>query len=195
MAPERAIPPVDPDTGASIFVDLGRPDLAVDLNPSSPGYGNIYAVWADSFGSPKKAPDSTVVFTKSTDGGLTWSPLVKVNQSPAGVQAFTPSVAVGSDGTVAVTHYDFRYNTPDPGVPTDLWMIHCHALTDCTDPANWEENHVAGSFDIERAPIGTHGYYLGDYARLTLNGTVFLPFFAQTTPMDQSNTYLGNVAP
>src|SRR6266508_613657 len=102
VALERAIAPVNPDTGTSVFVDLGRPDLAVDLNPSSPGYGNIYAAWAASFGSPKKTPYSNVVFTESTDGGLTWSPLVKVNRSPAGVQAFTPAVDVASDGTVAV---------------------------------------------------------------------------------------------
>src|SRR5207253_11017734 len=44
VAQERAIPPVDPDTGRSIRVDLARPDLAVDLNPTSPGYGNVYAV-------------------------------------------------------------------------------------------------------------------------------------------------------
>ena len=195
VAPEGAIPPVDPDTGAPIFVDLGRPNLAVDLNPSSPRYGTIYAVWADSFGSPPKTPYSTVVFTQSSDGGRTWSRLVKVNPSPTGVQAFTPSVTVARDGTVAVTYYDFRRNTPDPGVPTDLWMIHCHAASDCTDSANWEESHVAGSFDIERAPVGTHGYYLGDYAGLTSNGTVFLPFFAQSAPTDQSSTYVGIVSP
>ncbi len=194
VAPERALPPVDPDTGAPIRVGLGRPDLAVDLNPSSDGYGNIYAVWADSLGSDKKTPYSTVVFTESTDGGLTWSTLVKVNQSPAGVQAFTPSVDVASDGTVAVTYYDFRYNTPDPGLPTDYWMIHCHAATDCTDPANWAENHVAGSFDIEQAP-NFRGYYLGEYEGLTSIGTTFLSFFAQTTATDQANTYLGVVAP
>jgi hypothetical protein len=102
---------------------------------------------------------------------------------------------VARDGTVAVTYYDFRRNTPDPGVPTDLWMIHCHAASDCTDSANWEESHVAGSFDIERAPVGTHGYYLGDYAGLTSNGTVFLPFFAQSAPTDQSSTYVGIVSP
>jgi hypothetical protein len=195
VAPERAIPPVDPDTGKSIRVDLGRPDLAVDLDPSSPGYGNIYAVWGDRLGSPKKTPYSTVVFTQSTDGGLTWSPLVKVNQSPAGVQAFLPAVDVASDGTVAATYYDLRNNTPDPGVPTDLWMIHCHAGTDCTDPANWEENHVAGSFDIERAPTNVRGYYLGDYMGLTSLGTTFLPAFVQTTETDQANVYLGVVAP
>ncbi len=200
VAPENATPckmcngPVDPDTGARIRVGLGRPDLAVDLNPSSAGYGNIYAVWGDTYGSSEKSPYPTVVFTRSTDGGLTWSPLIKVNKSPAGVQGFTPSIDVASDGTVAVTYYDFRYNTPDPGLPTDYWMIHCHATTDCTDPANWAENHVAGSFEIEQAP-NFGGYYLGEYEGLTSSGTAFLPFFDQTTATDRANTYLGVVTP
>jgi hypothetical protein len=195
VGPERAIAPVDPDTGTSIFVDLGRPDLAVDLNPSSAGYGNIYAVWGDRLGSSQKTPYSTVVFTESTDGGFTWSPLIKVNQSPAGVPAFTPAVDVASDGTVAVTYYDFRNNTPAPGVPTDFWMVHCHATTDCANMSNWEENHVAGSFDIERSPDNLGYYYLGDYAGLTSIGTTFLPFFIKTTDTDQANAYLGVVAP
>jgi hypothetical protein len=190
VAPERAIPPVDPDTGTSIRVDLGRPDLAFDSNPSSPGYGNIYAVWADRLGSPKKTPYSTVVFTESTDGGLTWSSMVKVNKSPAGAQAFTPAVDVASDGTVGVTYYDLRDNTPDPGVPTDLWLIHCPSGTECTDPVSWAETHVAGSFDIERAPTSNRGYYLGDYMGLTSSGTTFLPIFVQTTETDQANVYL-----
>jgi hypothetical protein len=194
VGPEGAIPPVHPDTGVPIRVDLGRPSVAVDLNPSSAGYGNIYAVWADRFGSSKKTPYSTVVFTESTDGGLTWSPLIKVNRSPAGVEAFTPAVAVASDGTVGVTYYDFRSNTPAPGLPTDLWMIHCHAGTDCTNPVSWAENHVEGPFDIERAP-SDQGYYLGDYTGLTSDGKLFLPFFARTTDTDQANTYLGIVAP
>jgi hypothetical protein len=194
VAPERAIPAVDPDTGRPIQVAIGRPDTAVDLNPSSPGYGNIYATWADRVGSPKKTPYSTVVFTESTDGGLTWSPLARVNQSPVGVDAFTPAVAVASDGTVAITYYDFRYNTPDPGVPTDFWMIQCQAGSDCAQPSMWAETHVAGSFDFERAPVVSR-LTLGSYTGLTSDGTTFLPFFNQTTESDQANTYLGVVTP
>src|SRR5919204_116203 len=166
VAPERAVRVVDPDTGARVRAGGGLPDVAVDLNPTSPGYGNLYAVWGDSFGSGKnKTEHSTIVFTESTDGGLTWSPLSRIDRSPDDVQAFTPSVHVASNGTVGVTYYDFRNNTPDPGLPTDQWFIHCHPTSDCADPGNWEENHVDGPFDIERAPI-SRGYFLGDYEGL-----------------------------
>src|SRR5437867_10846053 len=120
VAPERAVRVFDPDTGSSVRAGGGLPDIAVDRNPTSPGYGNLYAVWGDSFGSGKTKPNrhSTIVFTESTDGGVTWSPLSRIDQAPGDVQPFTPSVHVASDGTVGVTYYDFRNNTAAPGVQT-----------------------------------------------------------------------------
>ncbi|HJP65408.1 MAG TPA: sialidase family protein, partial [Actinomycetota bacterium] len=196
VGPDRAVPAIDPDTGERIRNELGRADLAVDLSPSSAGYGSLYASWPEIVGSgnTKKRRFPTVAFTESTDGGLTWSPLVKVNQSPTGEQAINPSIDVASDGTVAITYYDFRNNTADPGLPTDYWLIHCHASQGCTDPSSWAENHVAGPFDIERAPL-FRGYFIGDYEGLASTGTTFLPTFTQTTPTDMANTYMAVVAP
>jgi hypothetical protein len=196
VAPERAVRVFDPDTGRSVRAGGGLPDVAADLNPTSPGYGNLYAVWGDSFGSGKTKSDlhSTIVFTESTDGGLTWSPLSRIDQSPGNVQAFTPSVHVASDGTVGVTYYDLRNNTPDSGLPTDQWFIHCHPADDSTNPANWAENHVDGPFDIENAPI-SRGYFLGDYEGLDSIGTTFTSFLSETTATDKDNTYLATVSP
>jgi uncharacterized protein (DUF736 family) len=196
VAPERAVRVVDPETGVSVRAGGGLPDIAVDLNATSPGYGNVYAVWGDSVGSGAKSakPHSTIAFTQSTDGGLTWSPLTRIDRSPDEVQAFTPSVDVASDGTVGVTYYDFRSNTAAPGLLTDQWFIHCHAGTDCTDPASWTENHVDGPFDIENAPRAG-GYFLGDYEGLASFGTTFASFFSKTTATDRDNTYLATIAP
>jgi hypothetical protein len=196
VAPERAVRTFDPETGVSVRTGNGLPDIAVDLSPTSPGYGNVYAVWGDSFGSGAKSakPHSTIVFTQSTDGGLTWSPLTRIDKSPGEAQAFTPAVHVASDGTVGVTYYDFRNNTAAAGLPTDQWFVHCHAASDCTDPSNWAENHVAGSFDIETAPQAG-GYFLGDYEGLDSIDTTFLSFFSQTTATDRDNTYLASISP
>ena len=63
-----------------------------------------------------------------------------MNQTPTTIpignqQAFTPSVDVAADGTVAVTYYDFRNNTPTPAtLPTDYFVVHCHRR-DCTNAA------------------------------------------------------------
>src|SRR5262249_12581606 len=96
----------DPDTGAFDRTGPGLPDIAVEPN------GTLYAVWSDGRFSGFTYDD--VALSRSTDGGLDWSTPIKVNASPPGVGAFTPAVDVASDGTVAVTYYDFRNNTPDP---------------------------------------------------------------------------------
>src|ERR671929_2091905 len=109
----------DPDTGAFVRSGAGLPDIAVAPN------GTLYAVWSDGRFSGFNHDD--VALSRSTDGGLHWSTPIKVNASPAGVAAFTPSVDVASDGTVAVTYYDFRNNTSDPStLPTDAFAVFSH---------------------------------------------------------------------
>jgi hypothetical protein len=96
---------------------------------------------------------------------------------------------------VGVTYYDFRNNTPAPGLPTDEWFVHCRptATSDCADAANWDENHVYGSFDIEKAATSGSRYFLGDYQGLASIGTGFAPFFSAPTATDPDNTYLATV--
>jgi hypothetical protein len=198
IAPSRSVATTDPDTGRGIRTGCFLPLTAVDLNPGSPGYGNIYVVWCDSFGSTKTngKVHSTMVFAQSKDGGLTWSPLARIDKS-GDVPAFVPSLAVASDGTVGVTYYDFRNNTPAPGLPTDQWLVHCHPspASDCSNPANWAETHVYGSFDIEKAATARSRFFLGDYEGMTSIGTNFASFFSAPTASDPDNTYLATIAP
>jgi hypothetical protein len=195
VAPDRSVGTSDPDTGARIRTGCFLPLIAADLNPTSPGYGNLYVTWCDSFGSEKTngKVHSTMVFTQSTDGGLTWSPLARIDKSGAAA-AFVPSLAVASDGTVGVTYYDFRDNTPAPGLPTDQWFVNCHPTTDCTNSGNWAETHVFGPFNLENAATAG-GYFLGDYEGMTAIGTNFKPFFSAPTATDPDNTYLATIAP
>ncbi len=179
ISTDQAVAVRDPDTGAAVRVGAGLPDIAAD-----PNNGTLYVVWTDSRFSGGAHND--IALSRSTDGGLTWSAPVKINQTTNGAAAFTPSVEVAVDGTVAVTYYDFRNNTPASGVPTDYWIIHCHPNTDCTNPSNWAENHVAGSFDIETAPVA-RGFFLGDYEGLASIGNNFAPLFIQTNTGNTAN--------
>ena len=122
----------DPDTGALVRTGDINPEVTVD-----PKSGNLYVVWQD--GRFSGGARSAVAFSQSTNGGRTWSAPARISTSTA-VSAFTPSIAVASDGTVGVSYYDFRNNTAAPGLPTDMWFTHCHSA--CTDPANWSETHA-----------------------------------------------------
>lgn len=85
---------------------------------------NLYVVWAD--GRDNQIPDPTaafgaynfgdIVISRSSDGGMTWSPPHPVSPTPhdfkgAGRDQFNPSIAVDNDGTIAVCYYD-RRNDP-----------------------------------------------------------------------------------
>ncbi len=173
----------DPDTGRAVRTGDIIPDVAAGRSS-----GRVYAVWQDGrfSGPPTGQEHAGIAFSQSLDGGLTWSEPIQINQAPD-AQAFTPSIAVAADGTVGVTYYDFRDNTPAPGLPTDYWLVHCHAATqDCTSPSSWAETHVAGSFDMETAPVA-RGFFVGDYEGLAAAGNSFVAFFGAANSGNTAN--------
>jgi hypothetical protein len=170
----------DPDTGLPIRAEGFVPEVAVDRSN-----GNLYSTWQDI----RFSGVDQIAFSMSTDGGDTWSQPIKVSQTPssadpANEQAWVPAVHVSDDGTIAVTYYDFRFNTAAPGVPTDHWMVHCHpsGATTCADADDWgnELRLTDTSFDVEQLPFarGPFGYFLGEYEGLTSTGNTFWPLFA-----------------
>jgi hypothetical protein len=60
---------------------------------------------------------STVYIVASSDGGLTWSAPLRVNDNPEsdGPEALQPNLNVAPNGTVGVTFYDRRLPCPDAG--------------------------------------------------------------------------------
>jgi hypothetical protein len=174
IANASTLPVVDPDTGQPVRSGADLPDIAVDSST-----GTLYVVWATGLFSGGTHDD--IALSKSTDGGLTWSAPVRVNQTPNAAAAFTAAVDVSSDGSIGVTYYDFRSNTPAAGALTDYWLAHSH-----DGGATFSEQHVAGPFDIETAPV-SRGFFLGDYEGLTHIGPDFLPFFVMTNSGDTSN--------
>ena len=172
---------VDPDTGAPMRtgadVGGGIPDIAAD-----PVSGALYVVFEDSRFSGGTHND--IALSKSKDAGLTWSAPIKVNQTPNGALAFTPSVDVLPNGTVGVTYYDLRNNTPDPNtLPTDYFIVHSH-----NGGATWdaEARITPVSFDDTTAPVA-RGLFLGDYQGLADDGAVFKPLFIQTNSGNIAN--------
>jgi BNR/Asp-box repeat len=187
----------DPETGDFIRTGDIIPDIAVD-----PASGRLYAVWQDARLNGGQADG--IALSQSVDGGLTWSPRIKVNLTPTDIpignqQAFTPSVHVSADGTVAVTYYDFRNNTADPTtLPTDYFIVHCHPTTPtaCASRANWgnEIRLTAAPFDMRKAPLAI-GFFTGDYEGLSATGLDFTPFFSQSHGSDPASVFFTRVGP
>jgi BNR repeat-like domain len=161
---QESIGIVDIKTGEPVRAGL-IPNIAVNQKN-----GTLYVVWEDARFSGSLRDG--VVFSKSTDGGLTWSPPVQVNQAP-NVQAFTPSIAIARNGRLAITYYDFRKDTPDPvTLLTNYWRI-----TSDDGGNTWHEIPLGGSFDMRNAPVAIGGFFVGDYEGLGYAEGSFTPFF------------------
>jgi BNR repeat-like domain len=178
----------DPTTGAPVRTGDIIPEVAID--PTT-GSKTVYLVWQAKTASSA----SSVIFSKSTDDGVTWSAPRVIDTHPT-VEAFTPSIRVGSDGGITVTYYDFRSTTTSPPLNTDVWSLHSS-----DHGGSWSEDHIAGPFDMSTAPI-SRGYFVGDYEGLdagfdTVNST---PFYdaafgvadgTTTTPLSHINSSQG----
>lgn len=178
--------PVAPDSDER--VRSGVLDVAVDRDT-----GALYAVW-EQF--EDGTPPVSIAFTTSVDGGLTWSPQVIVDQTPAAdsferEQAFIPSVEVSDDGTIGVTYFSFENDTPgDARSDTDVWFIHCHPdAGGCSDPSQWSDAQrlTASSFDYQAAPQSNLGYFVGDYMGLASAGSDFFGLLSVTTDDDPAD--------
>jgi hypothetical protein len=184
-----AIGASDPESGAPVRDGAIIPDIAVDASS-----GRLYAVWQDASFNGGQA--DAIAFSQSLDGGRTWSTPIKVNKTPTGIpignqQAFTASVDVSANGTVAVTYYDFRNNTSATPLLTDYFIVHCHptSATACLSSANWTEQRLTNtSFDMLQAPFAG-GFFTGDYEGLANAGTDLTTFFSMPHGSDPSSTF------
>jgi hypothetical protein len=150
----------DPETGIGIRDGSAIGAIAAGSN------GVLAVTWQDSRFTGG-AYDG-IAFSRSTDGGATWSPPLRINGDPA-VRALIPSVAIAADGTIGVAYYDFRSNTPDPAtLLTDFW------LATSSDGVSWSERRLAGPFDYARAPLVGGKFFLGDYTGMANAGNSFV---------------------
>ena len=159
---QQAIGTRDPENGTAVR------DGTLIASIAASRAGQLALVWQDArfSGGMRDA----IAFSRSLDGGLTWSTPVRVSRDPL-VQAFIPTVALRDDGTIGVTYYDFRSNTAARStLMTDYW------LAQSIDGVTWRESRVAGPFDLSLAPF-SRGLFIGDYMSLGVRGDAFVPFF------------------
>ena len=157
----------DPADGHPVRTGDLIPQIAVDDQS-----GALYVVWQDD----RFTGQEQIALSKSTDGGLTWTTAQRISTVGGVNQAFNPTVRVADDGTVAVQHYDFRFDDPTttPPLTTDVWL-----LRSPDGGTSWSEERIGGdtgSFDMTTAPDAL-GYFVGDYAGLDFAGAGLRPGF------------------
>ena len=163
----------DPNNGHPLRTGDILPEIAVDHDS-----GALYLVWQDARFS--KFDHDGIAFSRSNNGGRTWSAPVQINRAP-NTQAFTASINVNQEGVVGVTYYDLRNNPHDPNATvllTNYWLV-----KSSDGGTTWTESSVAGPFDMRTAP-NARGYFVGDYEGLS---SELMPFFVQANSGNLSN--------
>ncbi len=89
-----------------ISPDVGTP--IVQWSPAGGSQGTLLTVFQDRFGQSQGSED--IYLQRSTDGGGTWSPEVRLNDDDPANQTyhFMPNMSVAPNGRVDVAWYDFR---------------------------------------------------------------------------------------
>ena len=116
---------------------------------------NVYVVYQAMLDNVPR-----IAFTKSTDGGVTWSAPVAISDNPGGLGVFNPAINVSPDGSrLSVVFYDHRDN------PSSHTLVNLYLAQSFNGGATWQPNIrlTSVSTDASLAPQTSAGFMLGDY--------------------------------
>ncbi len=181
IADDTSVPEVDPNAPADKTKAL-RAGMNLISPAVDPRTGELYAAFEGSTFTGGAYDDIELVH--STDGGRTWSAPTRVNRVPS-APAFTPSIAVDSRGTVAVTYYDLRYLKPGDTttLPTAMFLV-----------AGSAERRISRVFDWLQAPYAGWGHFLGDYEGMAVDAGRLRPILVEANsgmPANSTDVYTG----
>jgi hypothetical protein len=142
----------------------GLPRIAVD-NTSGPRSGWLYIVTTQKNLAPA-GTDPDIILNRSTDGGQTWQPGIRVNQDPLndGKIQYFPAVHVDDGGGLNIIYYDDRTTTSDSSSVF---------LSRSTDGGNTFHDFKISDHNFEPRPVSGGGQgYQGDNISLTSLGDI-----------------------
>lgn len=146
------------------------PVMAVDISSGSYS-GNIYVTWTN-IGVPgiNTGNDIDVYIINSSNGGLTWSTPVRINQDPSGQgkEHYFPWITCDAEsGILSAIFYD------DRNVNSNQCEVFCANSFD--GAATWEDFKVSDVSFTPSAIPGLAGGYMGDYLGIMARGSMVYP--------------------
>lgn len=146
-----------------IFRSNGLPVTCCDLS-QGPYHGNIYINWSDQRNG---LSDTDIWFSKSTDGGISWSSRKRVNDDPPGKQQFFTWMTVDQKtGTIYFVFYDRRTYSNNA---TDVYMA-----------VSRDGGETFQNFKVSEAPFTPNPViFFGDYTNITAYNNIVRPIWAR----------------
>ncbi|MCX6249279.1 MAG: hypothetical protein NTX61_00850 [Bacteroidetes bacterium] len=154
---------------AGVYVNpaglLGQASIDVDRS-NGPGRGNVYVL--SSVMRLSNTDSADVMFSRSIDGGLTWSSPIRINDD-AGTDHYQwfGTMSVAPNGRIDVVWLDTRDAPPGSYLSSlyyscsldqgETWLLN-ERLTDSFDPhIGWpQQNKMGDYFDMESDYYGAH---------------------------------------
>ncbi|PKL85798.1 MAG: hypothetical protein CVV22_06490 [Ignavibacteriae bacterium HGW-Ignavibacteriae-1] len=165
------------------------PYLAIDKSGGI-GKNNLYVTWTANGVSSNAQCGLDVYFSKSTDGGSSWSSPKVVNQHPEGqkIHAFYSSINVTRYGTLLISYYDRRHDTSTA-------TTHYYIATSDDQGESFQELQLT-SIPTDFAKIGLRNqeFGIGEYNALISSYDLVLPIWADGRTNDGNiNIYMAKL--
>ena len=145
--------------------------LGAQMVIASDTSGNLYGLW--NAGSTARGPER-IYFSKSTDGGNTWSAKTDVSLAPTGAHHAFPTIAVTGNGNVRISWMDARAANGGQ----DRWNVYYRSSTN--GGSTWGNEVDVSTYVSGTTYIFTDGfrYPFGDYYEMDVDeqGTAHLIF-------------------
>jgi len=161
--------------GSGLFQD--KINITVDQT-TGPFSDNVYVAWSQYKG---KAANNSILLSRSTDHGLSFSPAIKVTPVEHGTGSFT-DLAVGPDGSVYLTYITY----PSSSRPTsDIWLVR----STNGGVSFGAPSHVAPitRFDSDQFSGGTGAVDCGDGPFACPSGFTYSRFFSSSAVAADAN--------
>jgi PKD repeat protein len=151
------------------FRDNSFPTAAVDLNT-----GYVYVAWSDY-----RNLDADIYFTRSTNGGTSWSEPVRINDDPLSNDAhqFFPWMDVSPNGNIYVGWFDSRL---DP-TPINQPLLFDEYVTVSMDAGlTFSPNQRMSEVTSDSSIGGFATPFIGDYSGLAATDDFVYPAWVDT---------------
>lgn len=184
--PEKVVAPFTISSDSAASRNCGRralkgdirylelPSMAVD-HSSAPTRGTIYVTYSSDPDGNNGKDVADIFVVRSTDGGETWSPPLRVNDDTTTSDQFQPAIAVAQDGTVGLMFYDRRLDPEN--VSLDVFMVRS---TDGGQTFEPNFRVTDRSFPVPLVAINGRNFdnlrsvcYMGDYNQIAADDDSF----------------------
>ena len=136
--------------------------LGAAMTMTSDASGNLYTLW--NAGSTAKGPER-IYFSKSTDGGNTWSTKADISLAPSGTHHAFPAISAAGNGDVRVAWMDARASNGG----MDRWNVYFRRSTN--GGLSWSNEVDLSTYVSGSTYIFTDGFRFpfGDYFEMDID--------------------------